>query len=73
MIYASTVKRGSGVEVVEDIVPVYNTEVSLKLGVEPTRVYLAPDGRDIEYDFTDGIITYTVGKIDCHQMVVIEY
>lgn len=73
LVYASPVKRGSGVEVIEDIVPVFNTEVSLKLGVEPTRVYLAPDGRDIEYDCTDGVITYTVDKIDCHQMVVIEY
>ena len=73
LIYASPVKRGTGVEVVEDIVPVYNVEVSLKLGVEPTRVYLAPSDVDIEYDFTDGVLTYTVDKIDCHRMVVIEY
>lgn len=73
LIYASPVKRGTGVEVIEDIVPVYNVEVSLKLGVEPTRVYLAPSDVDIEYDFTDGVLTYTVDKIDCHRMVVIEY
>ena len=73
LLYASPVKRGNGVEVIEDIVPVYGTEVSLKVGVEPKRVYLAPQMRDIEYDFTDGVITYTVDKINCHQMVVVEY
>lgn len=73
LIYASPVKRGNGVEVVEDIVPVYNVEVSLKLDTEPTRVYLAPEDKDIDYDCTDDVITYTLDKVDCHQMVIIEY
>ena len=71
--YASPVKRGNGIEVIEDIVPVYNIEVSLKLDTEPTRVYLAPQDADIDFDYTDGVLTYTVDKLDCHQMVVIEY
>ena len=66
-------KRGKGVEVIEDIVPVYNTEVSIKLDREPTRVYLAPQDRDIDFDYTDGILTYTLAKLECHQMVVIDY
>ncbi len=73
LLYASPVKRGNGVEVIEDIVPVYNTEVSIKLDREPERVYLAPQDRDIDFDYTDGILTYTLDKIECHQMVVIEY
>ncbi|MCQ2435490.1 MAG: beta-galactosidase [Clostridia bacterium] len=72
LIYVTPVKRGKGVEIVEDIIPVYNTEISIKLDTEPTRVYLAPQDRDIDYDYTDGVLTYTVDKIDCHQMVVIE-
>ena len=73
LLYASPVKRGNGVEVIEDIVPVYNTEVSIKLDREPERVYLAPQDRDIDFDYTDGILTYTLDKLECHQMVVIEY
>ena len=71
--YAAPVKRGNGVEVIEDIVPLYNVEVSLKLDAEPKRVYLAPQMRDIDYDYTDGVITYTLDKLDCHQMIVIDY
>ena len=73
LLYASPVKRGKGVEVIEDIVPIYNTEVSIKLDREPTRVYLAPQDRDIDFDYTDGILTYTLAKLECHQMVVIDY
>lgn len=71
--YAAPVKRGKDVEVIEDIVPLYNVEVSLKLEKEPKRVYLAPQMYDIDYDYTDGVLIYTVEKVDCHQMVVIEY
>ncbi|MBQ0126093.1 MAG: hypothetical protein KBS59_07225, partial [Clostridiales bacterium] len=73
LIYVSPVKRGNKIEIVEDIVPVYDIEVSLKLGVTPKRVHLAPENKDIDFDCTDGVITYTVDKIYCHQMVVIEY
>ena len=73
VIYVSPVKRGRNVEIVEDIIPVYNIEVSLKLDVEPKRVYIAPDDRDIEYDYTDGVLTYMIDKIDCHSMIVIDY
>jgi len=73
LVYASPVKRGNGVEVIEDIVPVYDVEVSLKIGAEPLGVYLVPQMEGIDYDYTDGVVTYTVGKVDCHQMVVIEY
>lgn len=73
LLYASPVKRGQKTEVIEDIVPVYNTEVSLKIYDKPKRVYLAPQDIDIDYDYTDNVLTYTVDSFECHQMVVIDY
>ncbi|MBQ0010946.1 MAG: beta-galactosidase trimerization domain-containing protein, partial [Ruminococcus sp.] len=70
LLYASPVKRGRNVEVIEDILPIYQTEVSLKIDVTPKRVYLAPQMQDIDFDYTDGLLTYTVPKLECHQMVV---
>ena len=73
LLYASPVKRGQRVEVIEDLIPILDTEVSLALYTKPKRVYLAPQMKDIPYDYTDGILTYTVDRFTCHQMVVIDY
>ena len=73
LLYASPVKRGKNVEIIEDLLPVYETEVSVKMYARPKRVYLAPQMKDIPFDYTDGILTYTIDKFSCHQMVVIDY
>jgi hypothetical protein len=73
LLYAVPVKRGLNVEVVEDIVPVYNISVELRLDKTIKRVYLAPENVDIEFTQENGIVRYTVDKIDCHQMVVLDF
>ncbi|MFC0212671.1 beta-galactosidase trimerization domain-containing protein [Paenibacillus chartarius] len=74
LLYASPVKRGS-VEVIEDIVPLLDIEVTLKLpeGADVRRVYLAPQMAELPYVRGDeGRISYRVPKLECHQMVVID-
>jgi hypothetical protein len=66
LLYAAPVKRGKSVEVIEDLVPICGTEVSVAM-------YSAPQMQDIPFDYTDGVLTYTVDKFECHQMVVIDY
>lgn len=72
LLYASPVKRGENVEIIEDIIPIYNTDVKLKLEDKISRVYLAPQMTEIPFEQKDGFVTYTVEKLDCHQMVVLE-
>ncbi len=73
LLYASPVRRGSGIEVIEDVVSLYGINVSLNLGIKPKRVYLAPENVDIPYTYENGILSYTVDKLDLHAMVVIDY
>lgn len=73
LLYAAPVKRGERTEIIEDLIPIYHTEISLKLYAKPKRVYLAPQMQDIDFDYDDGILTYTVDCFECHQMVVIDY
>ncbi len=72
LLYASPVRRGKSIEVIEDIIPVHNVEVELLLDKAPSRVYLAPECVDIPFSFENGRLSYTVPKVDCHAMVVIE-
>ncbi len=73
ILYASPVKRGSGIEIIEDIVPLYNIDVSVKCDRKPKKVYSAPDMNEIPYSYESGRICYKVEKLDMHKMVVIEF
>lgn len=72
LLYATPVKRGENIEVIEDIIPIYDCKVNIKIDIEPNRIYLAPQMVNLEYTFENGRLNYTVPKIDCHQIVVIE-
>ena len=73
LLYASPVKRGESIEIIEDILPVYNVSVSVKIPETVRKVYLAPQIVDIPFTQDQDIVSYTVPKLECHQMVVIEY
>ena len=72
-LYASPVKRGTGIEVIEDIIPVYCVNMKLKTEKRPARVYSAPDMTDIDFEFKDGYTSYVIDKLDLHRAVVIEF
>ena len=72
LLYASPVKRGNGIEVIEDIVPIYNVELAIKTDRKINKVYLAPQKEDIDFTYDDGYISVKLDKIECHQMVVFE-
>jgi hypothetical protein len=73
LLYASPVKRGDNIEIIEDIIPLYNVSVSVNLKYKAKRVYIAPQMKEIEFRQEGNSISYTVPEVECHQMVVIEY
>lgn len=74
-LFASPIKRGDGIEVIEDLIPLYGVNFELRLpdGIAPKRIYSAPDGGEIPYEADGGVIRFTAEKIDCHFMAVVEY
>ncbi len=73
LLYASPVKRGGGIEIIEDVLPVYNVNVTLRLDKAPKKVYLAPEGTELDYTWDGKKLQYTLDKLFIHAMVVIEY
>ena len=73
LLYAVPVKRGNGVEIIEDIVPVYNISCTLRTDKKINRVYLAPQMEEIPFTQENGLVRYTVEKLQNHQMVVLDY
>ncbi len=73
LLYASPVRRGKGVEVIEDILPVYDTKVKIKTDKDIKKVYLAPQKTEIPFTAENGTVSFVVDKFECHQMVVLDY
>ncbi len=72
LLYATPIKRGEKIEVIEDLLPVCDTELAVKLDKPVKRVYLAPQGIELPFE-TDGDYTrVSVDKFVCHQMVVFD-
>ena len=72
-LYATPVKRGTDIEVIEDIIPVYNTFVSIKAEDVPKRVFTVPDEEEIKFTYNDGRLAFVIPKIEVNAIVVIEF
>lgn len=72
LLYASPVKRGNGIEVIEDIIPLHNISVEVKHDSDVNRVYLAPQNKDIHYEMNGNFVKFKVDCFENHQMIVIE-
>ena len=71
LLYSHTTVRGKNTEVIEDIVPLYNVDVSVKCN-KPKRVILVPQNEEISFNYSDGRVSFTVPKVEIHQMISIE-
>jgi predicted ATP-grasp superfamily ATP-dependent carboligase len=60
------------VEVIEDLIPLHNIEVTLRLGEKAKRVYLAPQGVDLAFEQNEHEPKYTIPSFECHQMVLVD-
>ncbi|MBP3327771.1 MAG: beta-galactosidase trimerization domain-containing protein [Clostridia bacterium] len=72
LLFAHTTVRGQKTEVIEDTVPLYNVKCTVKKADEPSGVYLAPSGEQLDFNYSDGVVEFTVPKVDIHQLVVID-
>lgn len=79
LLYASPVLRGfspytqKNIEVIEDLLPILDTEVIIKVNRPIKEVYIAPQRKPIDYILLPDGIKLTVSRFTCHQMIVIEY
>ncbi len=71
LLFAHTTNRGRNTEVIEDTVPLYDVKCGVRYAAKPSSVCLAPSGEKLDFEYSDGIVTFTVPKVDIHQMTVI--
>jgi hypothetical protein len=72
LLFATPIKRGHGVEVIEELIPLADVRVAVRRAAKPSRVSLAPQSTALPFTYEGGRVRFTVPKLTCHQMVVLE-
>jgi len=77
LLYSPTSVRGKfrdlNIELIEDVIPLRQTTVALKLPRKVKRVQLVPDGESLGFNQEDGVVSFTVPEFASHQMVELAY
>jgi hypothetical protein len=85
LLYASTINRGGplqlsggtvstkgkSIEVIEELLPLSNVEVTLKYPQAVSRVTLEPQDESLPFEQTGPNLKLRVASFICHQMVVL--
>jgi hypothetical protein len=70
LLYYTPERRGTDFDVIEDIVPLYNTAVSIRVPGTIRSVTLAPQQVTLPFKQVNGRIEFTLPELKGHQMVV---
>ena len=65
-------RRTKSIDIVEDIVPLFNVPISLRLAQRPKFVHLAPTRTGLIFDFRGNRVEVVVPEVHGHAMVVFE-
>ena len=73
LLYASPIKRGEGVEIVEEILPVYDVQVKAWVGDKTIKsVYTVPQKQALSFKQEGEFVSYTLPKLENHQVVILD-
>ena len=64
-------KKSQKVEVIEEVIPCFNVKVSVKTEKSVKSVEAVPECRQMDFEYKDGMVEFTVDRIDGHQMISI--
>ncbi len=65
-------KRSRELDIVEDIIPIYDIPVSVRVDGEVASVALVPQGDAIDFEQADGRVNFTIPAINGTQMIEIK-
>jgi hypothetical protein len=72
LLYGPPLQRGEA-QVIEDLLPLYNTVVEVDLGEELRRAFTVPGRKTVEFSEDDGKVKVRIPEFRAHTAVVLEY
>ncbi len=62
-------RRGRTLDVIEDVLPLHDVEISLRAECQPQSVQLVPEMQPVDWTWQDGYVRLRVPKVNGYQMV----
>ena len=72
VLYATPTKRGKNVEIIEDLIPIHDTTFEIRTDKKVSSVKLVPENRQLEFEYNNGVLKFTIDKFTCSTVAVIE-
>ncbi len=66
-------RRSKVMDIIEDVIPLYDVRVSLRADREIAGIALVPGNESIPFEAADGRVEFVVPKVDGHRMVELVY
>jgi hypothetical protein len=66
-------RRGQEFDVIEDVIPIFDVGVSVRVDETVSGVATAPSGQALVFEQSDGRVSFTVPKVEGHEMVVLSF
>jgi hypothetical protein len=66
-------RRNDLIDIIEDVIPLYKIEVSVKVGQAVKKVTCVPTGEELDFRLDNGRVVFIVPKIEGHQMVELSF
>jgi hypothetical protein len=62
-------RRGHGLDVIEDVLPLCDVTLSVRAARKPDTVQLVPDGQEVEWEWRDGYVRLALPRVDGYAVV----
>lgn len=66
-------RRGQDFDIIEDVIPLYKIEFSVKVPQKVTKVLWVPRGKSLEFRYKSGQVAFVLPEINGHEMVVLHF
>ena len=66
-------RRSKEIDIIEDVIPLYNIKVSVKVPQPVRSIVCAPEGIQLDFDLKEDRVEFVVPKIDGHQMIALDF
>jgi hypothetical protein len=72
ILYYAPQRRTAKLDLLEEVVPLFDVPLSVKLPKKPTRAYLAPEKTSLPFEYMRGRVNLRVPRVEGHAMVAFE-
>jgi hypothetical protein len=62
-------RRGQAFDVIEDVIPLFEVALSVKLAAEPSTVRIVPEGRELPFAWRDGRAEFVLPRLDGYAVI----